>query len=239
MAIPAFVREDLEKLGLAQDDATLERLEAFLDRLLEANQRTNLTAVREPDAAWSRMIIDSLTVLPGLDGLPEDAQLIDVGTGGGLPGVPLTITKPDIKITLLEATGKKCAFLQDVVEGLNLVNVRVHHGRAEAAGQDRAFRERYDLAVCRAVGPMPVLLELCLPLIKVGGRLLAMKGPRVEEELDASGDAITKLGAGEIAVIDAYPQDFDNDLVIVSVYKDTQTPKAYPRAAGLPKKQPL
>ncbi|MEM7577930.1 MAG: 16S rRNA (guanine(527)-N(7))-methyltransferase RsmG [Planctomycetota bacterium] len=239
MATPDFVRDDLRQLDLPQDDPTLDKLDAFLSLLLEANQRMNLTAIREADAAWSRMIVDSLTALPGFDDLPQQASIIDVGTGGGLPGIPLAIARPDLRFTLLEATSKKCVFLEGVAESLGLTNVRVHNARAEDAGHDAGHRQHYDVAICRAVGPMPVLLELCLPLVKVGGRLLAMKGPRVEEELDGSGDAMTKLGAGDVAVIDAYPQAFGNDLVIVSVFKESPTPKAYPRLSGLPKKQPL
>ncbi|MEM1446552.1 MAG: 16S rRNA (guanine(527)-N(7))-methyltransferase RsmG [Planctomycetota bacterium] len=239
MPIPDFVHEDLNRLEVSLDAVTLERLDDFLTLLLEANQRMNLTAIREVDAAWSRMIVDSLTALPGLDNLPDSAAVIDVGTGGGLPGIPLAIAKPELPFTLLEATGKKCAFLQGVIDALDLTQVRVHNARAEDAGHDAGHRQRYDVAICRAVGPMPVLLELSLPLVKVGGRLLAMKGPRVEEELDASGDALVTLGAGEVAVIDAYPETFENDLVIVSVVKDSATPRAYPRASGLPKKQPL
>ena len=239
MPIPDFVREDLRRLDLPLDDATLNRLDAFLTLLLEANERMNLTAVRDVDMAWSRMIVDSLTALPGLDELSDESCVIDVGTGGGLPGIPLAIARPDVRFTLLESTGKKCAFLEGVAEALGLANVSVLKARAEDAGRDASHRQHYDVAICRAVGPMPVVLELCLPLVKVGGRLLAMKGPKAEQELDASGDALAKLGAGDVAVIDAYPEGFENDLVIVSVFKDSPTPKAYPRIAGLPKKQPL
>ena len=111
--------------------------------------------------------------------------------------------------------------------------------RAENVGQDSAFRGRYDVASSRAVGPMPVVLEYSLPLLKVGGRVLAMKGPKAETELEASGDALMKLGGGEVAVVEAYPESFDNELVIVSVLKESATPKEFPRLPGLPKKQPL
>lgn len=239
MQVPDFVRNDLHRLELTQDEPKLEKLAAYLAALLDANQRMNLTAIRDADMAWSRMIVDSLTALPGLDQLAPGSTVIDVGTGGGLPGIPLAIALPTIEFTLLEATAKKCAFLDRVVSSLGLDNVRVHNARAEDAGHDAAHRQRYDLAVCRAVGPMPVLLELCLPLVKINGRLLAMKGPRVEQELDASGDAMAKLGAGEVAVIDAYPEEFENNLVIVSVFKPAATDQTYPRPPGIPKKQPL
>jgi 16S rRNA (guanine527-N7)-methyltransferase len=239
MPIPDQVRTDLTRLDLSLDTEQLDLLERFLHRLLEANRRMNLTAIRDIDAAWSRMIVDSLTVLPGLEMLTAEDAVIDVGTGGGLPGIPLAIARPDLSFTLLEATGKKCDYLRGVTEALSLENVEVRQARAEDAGRFPELRQHFAVAVCRAVGPMPVLLELCLPLVRVGGRLLAMKGPKAEQELDVSGDALTKLGGGDVAVIDAYPEGFDNDLVIVSIVKDTPTPKAYPRAPGLPKKMPL
>jgi 16S rRNA (guanine527-N7)-methyltransferase len=237
--VPEFVREDLEGLGFELPEVLLDRLASFLALLLETNERINLTAVRDADEAWRRLIVDSLTPLPGLDDLDEGATLIDVGSGGGMPGIPLAIARPDLRVTLLEATGKKARFLESACRDLGLENVDVVPQRAETAGQDANHRERYDAAVCRAVGPMNVLLELCLPLVRIGGSLLAMKGPKAEEELQRAGDALDKLGAGELQVFDAYPETFANDLVIVQVAKDRATPKGYPRPPGVPKHDPL
>ncbi|MFW6336965.1 MAG: 16S rRNA (guanine(527)-N(7))-methyltransferase RsmG [Phycisphaeraceae bacterium] len=237
--VPAFVREDLEGLGFELPEVLLDRLASYLALLLETNQRINLTAIRDADEAWRRLIVDSLTPLPGLDDLEEGGSLIDVGSGGGMPGIPLAIGRPDLRVTLLEATGKKARFLESAVRELGLDNVAVVCERAETAGRDAPHRERYDAAVCRAVGPMNVLLELCLPLVRVGGRLLAMKGPKAEEELERAGDALDTLGAGELHVFDAYPETFANDLVIVRVAKDRATPKGYPRRPGVPKREPL
>ncbi len=238
MRMPDFVVRDLEALEIAILPEQGEQLAGFHALLLEANQRMNLTAVRDPDQAWRRMMVDSLTAVPGM---PEEegALVIDVGTGGGLPGIPLAIACPGLLVTLLEATGKKAKFVKETAEALGLENVRVVNGRAETAGRMPAHRQHYDAAICRAVGPMAVLLELCLPLVKVGGKLLAMKGPKAEAELREAGDAMAVLGAGEVALIDAYPEGFENDLVIVSVIKDRPTPGEYPRAPGLPKMQPL
>jgi 16S rRNA (guanine527-N7)-methyltransferase len=245
MPIPDFVHRDLDALGFEMPTEVLEKLEAYLEWVLDANRTTNLTAIRHREQAWSRLIVDSLTPLPGLPpDVPESEvyKLIDIGTGAGLPGVPLAIARPDVAVTLVEATGKKTAFLDLVVEALALDNVTVVQARIEDVGQNRGDsrgRALYDVAVSRAVGPLPVVLEYSLPLLKVGGRVLAMKGPKAESELAASGDALTKLGGGDVAVIDAYPESFDNELVIVSVIKDAPTPKDYPRLPGLPKKQPL
>lgn len=251
MTIPDFVHRDLDALGFEMPGEVLDRLAAYLELILKANETTNLTAIRHREQAWSRLIVDSLTPLPGIPDPPEAPPenpkdgagklpgVIDIGTGAGLPGVPLAIARPDVAVALVEATGKKVAFLESVVAALGLENVTVLAERAEMLGQDAAHRARYDVAVSRAVGPMPVVLEYSLPLLKVGGRVLAMKGPKAEAELEASGDALTKLGGGEVAVVEAYPESFDNELVIVSVIKDSPTPREYPRLPGLPKKMPL
>lgn len=239
MSIPAFVHEDLSQLGIEVPAEMLDQLAVYLEHLLETNKVMNLTAVRDVDAAWRRLVIDSLTLLPVLSEVPEDATLIDVGSGGGLPGVPLAITRPDLKVTLLETTGKKARFLESCVTKLKLENTKVLAARAETAGQDKEHRQRFDVVVCRGVGPMPELLEYTLPLLKVGGMLLAMKGPKVAEELEQAGDAMHVLGGGEIEVIEAYPPGFEINTVIVRVMKIAQTPKTYPRTPGTPRQFPI
>lgn len=218
---------------VSRDDA--QALGRYLHLLLETNKQFNLTAIREPYQAWHRHIIDSLSVVPLLEGV---STLIDVGSGGGLPGVPVAIMRPQVQVTLLEATGKKARFLQSVADELGRGNVRVIQERAETVGQDPQHRQAYDVAVCRAVGPLNVLLELTLPLVKVGGRVLAMKGRRLEAELDSSLDAISILGGGEFRVFDALPE-VNEEAVIVEVDKVQPTPRAYPRRPGVPKMEPL
>ena len=239
MPIPDFVHTDLEALGLEVPESILDQLEAYLELLLETNRSMNLTAIRDPDAAWRRLIIDSLTLLPGLDDLPEDSTLIDIGSGAGLPGLPVAMARPDLRITSLDATGKKIRFQQQAIDSLGLANVTAIQGRAETLAHDADHRERYDVAVNRAIGPMAELLEYSLPMVKINGSMLAMKGPRVEGELAAAGDALARLGAGELRVYDAYPESFGNDLVIVVVAKEHPTPTDYPRAPGTPKHDPL
>ena len=206
----------------------------------------NLTAVREHDAAWMRLLVDArprrcrgCALSPGpVDPEGPGNSVIDVGSGGGLPGIPLAIARPDLPFTLLEATGKKARFLEETASTLGLANVSVLNARAETAGRDPKHREHYGLAISRTVGPMPVILKLTLPLVAVGGRSLCMKGPRAEQLRD-SGEALHRLGAGEVAVFDAYPEDFGNELVMVSVVKQGPTPKKYPRSPGTPKAEPL
>lgn len=238
-SIPPFVADDLRRMELTLDPAQLAQLAAYLDHLLEVNQRINLTGIRDRDEAWRRHVIDSLTLLPGLEALPTGTRIIDVGSGGGLPGIPIAIARPDLAVTLSEATGKKAKFLEECTARLGLANVTVLNARAEHLGQDPLHRQGYDVAACRALGPMRELLEYTLPLVKVGGFLLAMKGPSVEAELEAAGDAMDKLGGGEIAVYEAYPDGFDNRSLIVRIDKDRPTPRSYPRAPGTPRQSPL
>lgn len=241
-SIPDAVRGDIDRLGLSDlvNDEVLARLAGYLDLLLEVNRQFNLTAVRDRDRAWGTLIVDSLTPLAGLEGLvPEGAGIIDVGSGGGLPGVPIALALPGVAVTLLEATGKKARFLERCVSELGIKNVRVVQGRAETVGQQGEHRERYDVSVCRAVGPMRVVLEYLLPLVRVGGVVMVMKGPKAEGELEEAGDAMVTLGAGQVRVYDAYPEGFGRDTVIVAVDKEGSTPKAYPRLPGVPGQTPL
>ena len=151
--------------------------------------------------------------------------------------MPLAIVLPALRFTLIEATGKKARFIEQAAATLDNVNVVAQ--RAEDVGQDAHHRQQYDAAICRAVGPMRELLEYTLPLVKVGGILLAMKGPSVEDELELAGDALQTLGGGDVQLIDAYPDGFDIRTVIVGVVKARSTPKDYPRRPGVPRQDPL
>lgn len=237
--IPPFVLEDLAAMDLELTANQLDRLARYLDLLLDANQRVNLTAVKQRDAAWRRLILDSLTLAAGLEPVEAGGRVIDVGTGGGLPGVPLAIARPDLRFTLLDATGKKVRFLEGCLEALGLDHAAALQGRAEDVGRDKRHRERYQAAVTRAVGSVGEVLEYCLPLIQVGGRVMVVKGAAAERELADAGDALALLGAGEVAMIEGYPDGFDSELVIVSVIKDRATPPAYPRRPGVPRSEPL
>lgn len=237
--VPDSFRHDLSRLDLVIPEPALETLARYVALFIETNQKFNLSATKSAEEFWPRHVLDSLTVLPGLDDLPDGAAVVDVGSGGGLPGIPLAIARPNLRFTLLEATGKKARFLEQCAADLGLANVRVVNDRAETAGQDARWRQTFDAAVTRAVGPMNVLLELTLPLVCVGGRLLAMKGPSLEQELAACGEALEVLGAGEVAVVDAYPESFDLGTVIAVVEKARSTPRGYPRLPGMPKQAPL
>ena len=221
----------LRALGL--DPGLAEPLEAFSRMLLERNQVMNLTAITEPKAVAELHLLDSLALIP-LAGLAGEA-VVDVGTGAGFPGVPLAVALPEARLTLLDSLGKRVDFLREACGQLELRNVDCVHARAEEfAGENR---ERFDAAVSRAVAALPVLSGLCLPLVRVGGRFLAMKSSH--EEVGAAEPAIERLG-GRISWIRDYTipgTQITHRLVCVD--KISPTPKKYPRRFAQIKKQPL
>lgn len=219
--------------GLQFDPGDLDRLGQFLGLLLDANTRFNLTAIRDPEEAWIRHILDSLTLLPYL-AAARTHRLIDVGSGGGLPGLPLAIALPAVEVTVVESTGKKARFIEEAAATLGLENVKVVHDRAETIGQDHHLhREHYDMAVCRAVGGLNVLLELCSPLVKVGGHVLSIKGDKAPQEIEASKAALHRLHCHVVETSRTATG------TIIVVEKQRKTPRLYPRRPGEPKRAPL
>lgn len=210
-----------------------DRLAVHLDALLEANERFNLTAVRDPAQAWVRHVADSLSLVPFVAeaGVRE---AIDLGSGGGFPGIPLAIAMPHVRWTLVESVGKKARFLQETVERLALGNVRVQQARSEdLAAFKTGVREQLDAVVCRAVGSLATLIELAVPLLKVDGLLLAIKGEKAPEEVAAAERALKELHA-EVATTHRTPTG-----TIVGVRKLAKTSRLYPRGQGLPARKPL
>lgn len=228
-----------ELLDIELDAAQQEQFAAFAHELVEWNtNRANLTAITEPLAVETRHFLDSLTILKAVD-LPPDATVIDVGTGAGFPGLPLRIVRPHIKLTLMEATGKKTAFLQHMADTLHMPDVEVLHARAEEAGQLAAHREHYDLVLARSVAHMPVLAEYLLPLAKVGGIVIAMKGESARDEAALAERAFRILGGRlkEISMI-TLPNVADPHYLVV-VDKIAPTPARFPRKPGEPSRNPL
>lgn len=228
-----ILRAGLRELGL--DEAKAEPLEAFASLVLERNRVMNLTAITDP-ADFARLhLLDSAALLNVADF--SGKRVVDVGTGAGFPGVPLRILRDDFDLTLLDSTAKRVNFLAESCETLGLKRVECVCARAEDFAAER--RERYDVAVSRAVAAMPVLCELCLPLVKVGGRFLAMKSARSDDELTAAARAIETLGGRVARVVDYAIPDSDVTHRAVVIEKVKPTPRPYPRAFGQIKKRPL
>jgi 16S rRNA (guanine527-N7)-methyltransferase len=198
-----------------------------------------LTAIREPGEVDRRLIGDALRLLPAVDAYAGGGRLVDVGTGAGFPGLALKIARPELDVTLIEATGKKVAFLRHVIETLGLEGVEAVHGRAEELGHDRRYRGRFDLATARAVAVLPALLELCMPLLRVGGRALFPKGAEVGTEF-AEGERAAPLVGARIERADLLPGEPDEPVTrLVIAAKIGETPNRFPRRSGIPAKEPL
>ncbi len=226
-----------ENLGWMLSPAQSEAFNHYESLLLEWNQKFNLTAINDPDSIRLKHFYDSLTCLKMIPEGPAD--IIDIGCGAGFPGIPLKIVRPDLRLTLVESVGKKADFCSTVVQALHLKGVTVLHARAEDLGQDAIHRERYDWAVARAVAPLPVLAEYLLPLVKLGGAMLAQKGSGVRAELDQAANAIALLG-GRLEALDEFELPLLNEKrTLVKILKEKATPRKYPRKAGLPSKKPL
>ena len=217
----------LTALGLSPAPAALDQLGRYCDLLLEKNQVMNLTAVTEPAEVVRRHFLDSAALLPtrALQG----KAVVDVGTGAGFPGLVLAILDPSAHITLLDSQGKRLDWLAEVVGELGLDNVTILQGRAEELGLDKEQRERYDTAVSRAVAALPVLAELCLPLVKPGGLFLAMKSNKTDEEIEAAAPIIQTLGGEPPFVMDYRLPGSETYQRIVTVLKARPTPPVYPR----------
>jgi 16S rRNA (guanine527-N7)-methyltransferase len=218
---------------LTDEALVRERLSRYRDLLLDANQHVNLTAVREPQAVDEWLIQPSIA-LSAL--VPSSARtLLDVGSGGGVPGMILAIVRPELSVTLLDATGKKVRFLAETAAALGLKNVTTLHGRAEELGRDARYRERFDVVTARAVARLATLVELVLPFVAVGGTALLPKGASAEHELAEASEAIRLLGgrADTIRVEEAAASD------TVVVRKLRRSPGLYPRGTGIPQRKPI
>ena len=229
---PASVIEEARAYGLALEGDLLLALRGYLDALLETNRVFNLTAVTDPLEAWRRHVLDSLSLVPQLRERPELTGVIEVGSGGGLPALPLAIALPERRFTLLEATGKKARFLADVARTLGLSNVEVVAERAELFAHAEG-RERFDLVTSRAVSRLSVLCELTLPFLRVGGLSLALKGEQAELEIQEAARALALLGGRVSKVVRT------STGTIVAIDKHAATPGKYPRRPGEPKRAPL
>lgn len=233
------------EVGIEFDAGELHRLGQYLAMLLATNERFNLTAITDPAQAWMRHIYDALTLMPALHSLREEQQendtspskkmkVIDVGSGGGVPGIPLAIALPDDFFTLLEPTGKKAEFLRRAIAAIGITNAGVVCARAEVAAQDpKVYREKFDAAVVRAVGRLVEIAELCVGFVKPPGVILAIKGEKADEEVAEASKAFASL---KLEHADTFVSKTGR---VVILTKLDVTPRMYPRADGEPKRRPL
>lgn len=230
--------QGLVALNLSLTSAQQSQFEQLLTLLQEGNARFNLTALRSETDIVLKHFLDSLTCLRGghLDG---PWSVVDLGTGAGFPSLPLAIVRPELRLTPLDSTRKKIDFVRETAQALGLENVQPLVGRAETLGQQPEHRAQYDRVVARAVAALPVLAELALPLLKIGGQLVAQKGPLSEDELAAGRRAAQEVG-GQIQEVDAFSLPLTEDRrSLIVIEKVAATPKAYPRRDGVPGAQPL
>lgn len=238
MSMQEFTQHAERQLGLHLSRSQLSALSFYERELLDWNARFNLTAIRDPHEIHIKHFLDSLTCLMAVRET-NLMRLIDVGTGAGFPGIPIKIVYPKMQLTLVESVGKKAEFCRHVVKMLNLKSVEVVQERAEALGQNPAYREQYDWAVARAVAVLPVLAEYLLPFIKVGGSMLAMKGESGPAEAHAAEHALQVLGGHLRQLIRVTLPGVAEERYLVVIDKLAATPLKYPRKVGVPAKRPL
>ncbi|MBQ4630419.1 MAG: 16S rRNA (guanine(527)-N(7))-methyltransferase RsmG [Clostridia bacterium] len=215
-----------------------EKFDIYYKLLIEWNEKINLTAITEERDAALKHFVDCISAFK-CGKIKSGSKIIDVGTGAGFPGLPLKIYDESLEVTLMDSLNKRINFLNEVVRELNLDKVETVHSRAEELGKNKAYREKYDVCVSRAVANLATLSELCLPFVKVGGYFVSMKGPKAEEEVKDAQKAI-KLMGGEFVEILNYAideTDYDHNLVIIK--KVMPTPGKYPRNAPKPAKEPI
>lgn len=225
------------KYSILLDENQIEKLETYAQFLVEYNEKVNLTAIIDADEIVIKHFIDSLLLSKLID-FTKPVSLVDVGTGAGFPGMVLKIVFPEIKLTLMDSLNKRINFLEQLGEKLLLKNVIYQHIRAEDAGKNMEFREKFDYATARAVAALPVLCEYCLPLVKPGGYFVAMKGSNVSEEIEGSKNAI-KLLSSELQEIKTFSLTGKDDRSFVLVKKISHCSTKYPRKATNIKKYPL
>lgn len=239
MEIKEF-KEELKKylieLNIELKEKQINQLYDYMNLLIEWNKKINLTAIIEPKEIILKHFVDSLTISKYIN---EKSTLIDIGTGAGFPGIPLKILRDNINITLVDSLNKRIKFLDEVIEKLNLDNIKTVHGRAEEIGRNIEYREKFDYATSRAVANIATLSEYLIPLINKNGKCIYMKGPDINDELEKGKKAINVLGGKIFEKEEFKLPSSDIRRTIIVIEKIKNTPKKYPRKAGMPAKEPI
>lgn len=228
----------LEEKAITLNEKQINQFELYYRELVDWNNKMNLTAITEKEEVYLKHFFDSISAAFFHD-FTKPLHLVDVGAGAGFPSIPIKICFPHLNVTIVDSLNKRISFLQHLQSTLGLTDVSFYHDRAETFAKNKAHREKYDLVIARAVARLPVLAELCLPLAKVGGTFLAMKGPEAINEISESKKAIAILG-GEIVKNESLLLPFEESTRhFIFVAKRKNTPNKYPRKPGTPNKQPL
>ena len=230
-----YLKECLLKMNIEITEERLAKFIKYSELLLDWNTKINLTAITEPHEIVKKHFCDSLSSLPLIK---QNANVADIGTGAGFPGIPLAIVRDDITVLLVDSLNKRIKFLEEVIYELSLTNVKAVHLRAEE-GAKGSLRDSFDVVTARAVAPLNVLCEYCLPYVKPGGLFLAYKGEKAKEELDAAQNAIEKLCAEAKEIFKCFIPDSSMSHNIIPVLKKCNTPKVYPRTSAKISKSPL
>lgn len=237
---PEIFAEKLANYGFKLSSKQKEQFATYYNKLIEFNKKVNLTRITDKNEVYLKHFFDSITpLLEFSDLFKGEKSLCDVGAGAGFPSLPIKILCPDLSITIVDSLGKRLKFLDELVSDLSLDKVTLVHSRAEDAGQNKNLREKFDLVTGRAVARMSVLSEYCLPLAKVDGYLVALKGPKAQDELADAKNAIEVLGGSVKEVKELMLPDTDDERTLIAVEKVKATPKKYPRQAGTPNRKPL
>lgn len=237
---PEIFAEELANYGFKLSSKQKEQFATYYNKLIEFNKKVNLTRITDKNEVYLKHFFDSITpLLEFSDLFKGEKSLCDVGAGAGFPSLPIKILCPDLSITIVDSLGKRLKFLDELVSDLSLDKVTLVHSRAEDAGQNKNLREKFDLVTGRAVARMSVLSEYCLPLAKVDGYLVALKGPKAQDELTEAKNAIEVLGGSVKEVKELTLPDTDDERTLIVVKKVKATPKKYPRQAGTPNRKPL
>ncbi|MCF2649103.1 MULTISPECIES: 16S rRNA (guanine(527)-N(7))-methyltransferase RsmG [Niallia] len=229
----------LSDKGITLSDQQIKQFELYFETLVEWNEKMNLTAITEKSDVYLKHFYDSITAGFYYNGFHDAVHVCDVGAGAGFPSIPLKIVFPDLKVTIVDSLKKRIHFLEHLASQLELKEVNFIHDRAETFGQNKAFRESFDIVTARAVARLSVLSELCLPLAKVGGTFVAMKAASAKEEIEAGKKAVSLLG-GKIQTTHSFllpVEESERNIIIIE--KEKPTPKKYPRKPGTPNKEPI
>ena len=232
-----LLEKELKNAEISFTEQGLADFEKYAELLVEWNTKINLTAITDEDGIALKHFYDSAMLLKYFD-VPQNASMIDVGTGAGFPSIPCKILRPDIKLTQLDSLNKRINFLREVGENLNFFETEYVHSRAEDGGKNKDYREKFDVATARAVANLANLSEYCIPFVKVGGYFVALKGPDCDEEISEAKSAIKKLG-GEIEKIITYSLPEGSGRTIVIIKKVSATPAKYPRTSAKIAKEKL